>query len=304
MMITFFYELVRKLKRENKPYWKFIYKVNKVLVNGMFPISQRWKNSCGIDEKSSVIVSLTTYPARIDSVWLTVSSLLQQTMKPYKVILWLAEEQFPDKKLPKRLERLKRRGLEICFCKDLKPHKKYYSAMKLYPDYYVLTADDDVLYPENHIEKLWRGHEENPDAVICSWSHQIAFDKEGGFIPYDEWSDEPEVKPSYSTLAVGCNGVLYPPKSLPEEAFSEQKIREYALNTDDLWLKCMEIQNGKKAVNCCKTVLVYFNLLSTKRSGLWKSNTGHKGNNDVIWNRLMKAYPEVRRRLLEERADG
>lgn len=303
MMIAFFYESVRKLKKENKPYWKFFYKVNKVLANGLFPISQCWKKDSGVDGKSRVIVSMTTYPARIDSVWMTVSSLLQQTMKPYKVILWIAEEQFADKKIPKRLEKLKKRGLEVRFCEDLKPHKKYYSAMREYPDYYVITADDDILYPEDHIAKLWQGHKENPEAIICNWSHQITFDGQGGFLPYDEWIDDTGVIPAYSTLAVGCNGVLYPPGSLPEEAFSKHKIMEYALNTDDLWLKCMEILHGKKAVNCNETVLIYFNLLSTKKSGLWKSNTGHRGNNDVIWNQLMKVYPEVYRRLLEEQAD-
>ncbi|MBD5546136.1 MAG: glycosyltransferase family 2 protein [Lachnospiraceae bacterium] len=302
-MIAFFYESIRKLKKENKPYWKLFYKVNKVLVNVLFPIFQCWENDCGVDEKSRVIVSMTTYPARIGSVWMTVSSLLQQTMKPYKVILWIAEEQFADKKIPKRLERLKRRGLEIRFCEDLKPHKKYYGTMKAYPDYYVITADDDILYPEDHIERLWQGHEKYPDTIVCNWSHRIAFDGQKGFAPYDEWSDDTGAIPAYSTLAVGCNGVLYPPGSLPEEAFSKHRIMEYALNTDDLWLKCMEILNEKKTVNCNETVLIYFNLLSTKKSGLWKSNTGHRGNNDVIWNQLMKVYPEVYRRLLEEQAD-
>jgi len=88
-MIAFFYESVRKLKKEDRFYWKFLYKVNKVLVNMCFPVCQYWRRGDGTDRQSRIIVSLTTYPARINSVWITVSSLLQQTMKPYKVILWL-----------------------------------------------------------------------------------------------------------------------------------------------------------------------------------------------------------------------
>lgn len=302
-MITFFYESVRKLKKANKFYWKLLYKVNKVLVNVCFPICQRWKTGCGTDKESKVIISLTTYPARINSVWITVSSLLQQTMKPYKVILWLAKEQFADRRIPKKLERLKKRGLEIRFCGDLKSHKKYYDVMAAYPDYNIITADDDIFYPENHVEKLWEGHRKNPDAIVCNWSHQIGFDRQGGFIPYDDWSDDAKTSPAYSTLAVGCNGVLYPPGCLPAEAFSKQKIMEYALGTDDLWLKCMEILNRRKTVNCSETPLIYFNILSTKKSGLWKSNTGQRGNNDMIWGRLMEIYPEVYRRLAKEKAD-
>lgn len=300
-MIKFLYEAVRKLKKKNKPYWKLVYKINKLFVNLLFPISQRRKKGCGLDEGSRIVVSLTTYPARISTVWITIASLLQQTMKPYKVILWLAEEQFPEYEIPSSLKRLQKRGLEIRFCEDLRPHKKYYYVMQEYPEYYIISADDDILYPEDHIEQLWKGHEKYPDAVVCHWSHRIDFDGQGKFIPYNDWTDNGEETPSFATLAVGCNGILYPPGCLPEKAFDKNRMRELSLNADDLWLKCMEIINGYKTVNCNQTVLIYFNVLSTKKSGLWKSNTGESHNNDKIWNRLMRTYPEVRERLMEEK---
>ena len=69
-----------------------------------------------------------------------------------------------------------------------------------------------------------------------------------------------------------------------------------------MWLKCMEILNEKKTVNCSDMPLIYFNILSTKKSGLWKTNTGQRGDNDMIWGRL-EMYPQVFRRLAEENAD-
>lgn len=303
-MITFFYETARKAKGSNRPYWRLLYKLNKVLVNFFFPLTQRWNHSWGVDTESKILVSLTTYPARISSVWITIASLLQQTRKPCKIILWLAGEQFPDQRIPKKLSRLEKRGLEIRFCDDLKPHKKYYYAMREYPDYYIITADDDILYPEDHIERLWQGHEKYPDAVICHWSHRIEFDDEGEFMPYDDWVDNGEEPPAYTTLAVGCNGILYPPGVLPLEAFHRQKIIEQALYTDDLWLKCMEVLNGWKTANCNETILIYFNLISTRKSGLWKINTGNRNNNDRIWRNLMELYPGVKKRLIEEKRYG
>ena len=301
-MIRFFYESVRKLKKKNRPYWKFAYKINKVLVNLIFPVSQRWKKDYGLGAESRIIVSLTTYPARISTVWITIASLLQQTMKPYKLILWLAEEQFLGHEIPNSLKRLEKRGLEIRFCEaDLRPHKKYFYTMQEYPDYYVITADDDIFYPEDHIERLWKGHQKYPDAIMCHWSHRIDFDRQGWFIPYNDWADNAEEDPSFATLAVGCNGILYPPGSLPKVAFDKNKILETALDTDDLWLKCMEILSGWKTVNYNKIVLIYFNVLSTRKAGLWNGNVGESRNNDIIWDRLMKLYPEVRDRLLEER---
>lgn len=303
-MIRFFYEVVRKSKSENKPSWRLAYKINKALVNVLFPLILRWKKDCGVDTESRIIVSLTTYPARIKSVWLTIATLLQQTMKPCKVVLWLAEEQFPEHEIPDNLKRLEKRGLEIRFCDDLKPHKKYYYAVQEYPDYYIITADDDIFYPEDHIERLWKGHEKYRDTIICHWSHQIDFDRQGEFIPYNDWIDNSEEPPSFATLAVGCNGILYPPGSLPKETFDKNKVMEISLYTDDLWLKCMEILNGWKSVNCNKTPLVYFNILSTRNTGLWRTNLGESRNNDIIWSRLMGLYPEVRNRLIEEREHG
>lgn len=303
-MIRFFYEAVRKLKKDNKSYWKIVYKINKAMVNILFPFVGWWKKDRGVDTESRIIVSLTSYPARIKSVWLTVASLLQQTMKPNKVVLWLAEEQFPGHEIPDSLQRLQKRGLEIRFCEDLKPHKKYYYAMQEYPGYYIVTADDDIFYPEDHIERLWKGYEKYRNTIVCHWSHRIDFDGQGEFIPYNDWVDNGEEDPSFATLAVGCNGILYPPGCLPKETFDKNKIVELSLNTDDLWLKCMEILSGRKAVNCNETPLVYFNTLSTRNTGLWRSNLGGDRNNDVIWSGLLELYPEVRNRLIEERKHG
>lgn len=301
-MITQFYENVKKKKEKGKSYWKIYYKINKVILNLLYPVSQRNNKMYGLDESSRIIVSLTTYPARISTVWITIASLLTQTMKPYKVILWLAEEQFPDHKIPDSLEKMKQRGLEIRFCGDLKPHKKYYYAMQEYPEHYIITADDDTFYPENHIERLWAGHEKYPGNVICQWSHQIGFTKQGEFQPYNEWIDNVESDPAYSTLAVGCGGVLYPPGCLVAEAFDRQKIMNYALCADDLWLKCMEILNDWKAVNCNQVAMTYYNIVSTMKSGLWTHNTGQSRNNDIVWKQLMELYPEVKEKLLKENA--
>lgn len=301
-MIAQFYENVKKKKENDKSHWQIYYKINKAMINLLYPISQRNNKRYGLDECSRIIVSLTTYPARISTVWITIASLLAQTMKPYKVILWLAEEQFPEHKIPKRLEKMKQRGLEIRFCEDLKPHKKYYYAMQEYPDYYIITSDDDTFYPENHIERLWDGHKKYPDDIICQWSHQIGFTEQGEFQPYNEWTDNTEDNPSYLTLAVGCGGVLYPPGCLSPEAFDMQKIIKYALCADDLWLKCMEVLNDWKVVNCNQIAMTYFNIVSTMKSGLWTHNTGKNRNNDIVWEQLMELYPEVKEKLLKENA--
>ena len=298
-MIRFFYESVVRAKERNWPYWKLLYKVNKLILNLIYPITQKWNCKAGISEDGPVIVSLTTYPGRIDQVWKTISSLLNQTLKPKRVILWLAKEQFPDGQLPDSIQRLTRRGLEIRYCEDLKSHKKYFDAMKRFPQEIIVTADDDILYPENHLEKLWKAHLKFPQEVICQWSHRITFDEKGEFLPYNDWPDNGREVPSLATLAVGCSGILYPPGAVVNEAFDQEKLQKYALAADDLWLKCMELLAGIKAVNCNETILVYYNVLSTRKSGLWVSNTGQK-NNDKVWKMLMEQYPQALEYLRKE----
>ncbi len=93
-MIAKFYSSVQHLKENNRDVWRYLYKVNKLIVNICYPITQLLNSSIGVDESSDVVVSLTTYPARIKTVWVTIASLLGQSHKPRKVILYLSRAQF------------------------------------------------------------------------------------------------------------------------------------------------------------------------------------------------------------------
>ena len=50
-----------------------------------------------------IIASLTTYGSRINSVDLTLKTILNQTKKADKIILWLAEDEFNFDNIPKDL---------------------------------------------------------------------------------------------------------------------------------------------------------------------------------------------------------
>lgn len=309
-MIEKLYTDVQNLKSHGSKLWPYIYKINKLLINLLYPFSAYFDGSKGVDESSNVIVSLTTYPDRIKHVWVTIATLLNQTCRPYKVILWLSKEQFPKtyEQLPSNLKRLTNRGLEIRFVDgDLKPHKKYYYTLKELAqsdkarDYLVITADDDIFYPEKHIEHMVSASYEYPNAVICSWSHKIAFElKEGKevYTRYNTWEDNITLAPDIATIPVGCNGVLYKTSFFNEELWNKDKISKYSLYTDDLWLKVMEVRNGIKAYNFSKEPLIYYNNIFTMKSGLWHTNTKDEDNrNDLVWNRLCEIYPEVTTKL-------
>ena len=87
---------------------------------------------CSVNAKP-IIVSVTSYPARINEVVLAIRTMYRQTRLPDKVILWLGEENFPNKfaDLPKELLQLvSEKNLEIRWCEDIGPHTKYFYAFR------------------------------------------------------------------------------------------------------------------------------------------------------------------------------
>ena len=67
-------------------------------------------------ENKELIVSLTTHGKRIETVYHTIESIFQQTLKPNRVILWLGNNEWNDvRDLPISLHTQMSRGWEILF---------------------------------------------------------------------------------------------------------------------------------------------------------------------------------------------
>ncbi len=60
-------------------------------------------------ENLRIIVSLTTYGKRINTVHLTIKTLLNQTYTFDKIILWLAEDEFTLDTIPQELKELQKK---------------------------------------------------------------------------------------------------------------------------------------------------------------------------------------------------
>ena len=122
-----------------------------------------------------IIVSLTSFPARIDKVWLVIETLLRQSIKPDKIILWLSSEQFRSlNSLPEVLLSQQSRGLEITFVsEDLRSHKKYFYVFQSNPKDTVITVDDDVFYDTKTIENLINLNSQFPNCVCIQRGWQI-----------------------------------------------------------------------------------------------------------------------------------
>jgi len=251
--------------------------------------------------KELLIASLTSYGGRVSTVDQTILSLLNQTVKADKVILWLAEDDFNFEQLPNSLLTLQQYGLEIKFCQDIRSYKKLLPTLKMYPDEIIITFDDDIIYPSDQIERLMAHHNKYPNAIICHRAHQINHAENGGILPYTEWRyDVDIVEPRKDLIAIGIGGVLYPPHCLYQEVFNQEKFMMLSPYADDLWFKAMATKNNTlvKVVDSPISYQDYLIIFNSQNTSLWQEN---KYNNDQQLTNILNHYPEIGDNLNEHR---
>ena len=240
--------------------------------------------------KKKIIVSLTSYPLRFSNIYLCLKSLLCQTVKPDKIIVWLGSDA-TEADLTDEMKSLEQYGVEYKFDRknNLKPHKKYYYAMQEYPEDIIITVDDDAVYLEKTLESLMKSYLRYPTAVSARRVHKITYNEKGNINPYEKWLKEyrKERKDSFELIAVGVGGVLYPPHSLNDSAFNIEDIKTLCLGADDIWLKCMEMLNGTKVV-WVPCFFAHPSALGITTS-LWQGNV-NEDQNDIYLSLVSERY--------------
>ena len=233
-----------------------------------------------------VIVSLTTYPPRIGTINQVVESLMRQTRRPDEIVLWLSREDFPvGYELPKNLEYVISRGLRVEYVEgNIKPHKKYFYALKEHPEDIVVTVDDDAIYPPNLLEELYSFHLRFPECVVATRVRLIKTTDGMRLCPYSEWLNETGCigRPCYGLLPIGLGGVLYPPHVLHDEVFNKQAILDLCVNADDIWLKFMSLMKGVKVVATHPIMRAPEYVKDSQKTSLWSTNQTSEGNDPQI----------------------
>ena len=116
-----------------------------------YSLNEKFNN---IDEK--IILTMTSYPGRINGVLKRVKLLFENTIKPDRLVLNLSTEEFPNKEkdLPSELVeyRNRERNFEIYWVDDnTKPYKKTIPTLRRFPSDVIISVDDDINYPRNFI---------------------------------------------------------------------------------------------------------------------------------------------------------
>ena len=112
------------------PYWGLtpLRKIVRFAANKYLPLYLSQSLPKNGKPEPGVVISFTSFPARIADVWQVVKSLKNQTVLPEKIILWLSKEQFPTKStIPDSLCQEEDKLFEIRMVdEDIRSHKKFY----------------------------------------------------------------------------------------------------------------------------------------------------------------------------------
>jgi hypothetical protein len=250
---------------------------------------------CGLNKRprdTKVLVSFTSFPGRIQDVWIVVECLFRQNFKADKIVLWLSRDEFEGIKLPEKLMSQCDRGLEIVYVDDnLSSHKKYYYAVEKYVDWVIITVDDDVYYHKNVLSALVEAHLKFPNFIVANRAHEITFDEKTGFVmPYRNWKHN--IKKDFSSFLLvptGVGGVLYPPKTLSKDILNPGIFKSICLYADDLWLKIGSLKTKTKVYSTSFYKQEFISVGNTQKTKLVTRNSLN-GENDVQFKNLLEYF--------------
>lgn len=188
-----------------------------------------------------LVVSLTSHAARFGTLAPTLRALTRQTVQPDQVILWLAEADL--RHLQPEIRDMA--GLEVRSCPDWRSYKKIVPTLMAHPEAFVATADDDLHYPADWLERLVAAAAGGA-RVACLRAHRVTMqgDRPAGYEAWDHNITAPEAGPL--VFPTGVSGVLYAPGVFHADVVRQDLFTRLAPGADDIWLYWMHRMAGSR----------------------------------------------------------
>jgi len=254
----------------------------------------------GIDESSDIIVSLTSIPERMYDIHFTLYSLLNQSLKPKKVVLYLGTDKFKSVEVPASVKNFENNGLEIRYTEDVRSFTKLIPALEDFNDNIIVTADDDIFYEKDWLKSLVETHNKYPQDIIVHKPMMITFNDDKSPKPYKFWSKSAK-DTNFRNFIMGVGGVLYPPNSLYDDVKNKALFLRLCPHNDDVWFWAMAVMNGTK-IRIADNFIGVQTLVNIERElNLNNEPTLYKNNRinrtDLQFNNVWNYYREIRERV-------
>jgi hypothetical protein len=231
-----------------------------------------------------LVVSLTSHPPRFPMLGQALRSILDQDMRPDVTVLWLSRAEFAA--LPADILRMD--GLTIRQCEDIRSYKKLIPALEEYPRAWILTADDDLIYPRTWVRSFVEASRQTDDGdeiLLRRGRHIAAWPSS-----YNTWLLAMEAIPmgkAHDIFPTSCHGMLVPPGEMGiSEVLNREKFKALAPMNDDIWWYWMGLMAGSRFRVIPGDPI---RDLPTGRDGLW-SQHNRDGGNDRQIAAMIEAY--------------
>jgi hypothetical protein len=123
--------------------------------------------------------------------------------------------------------------------------------LQKYPNDIIITVDDDIIYPYDLVENLYKSYKLDKNCVHFCRGHKMRLNRKGHLLPYKKWlSCISECEKSFLAFPSGCGGVLYPPHCFHTDILQKELFLQLSPTADDVWFKAMTLLND---IPCRKT---------------------------------------------------
>lgn len=245
-VLDFFVNSYSYLKNYGMPYWVMTpaRRIIRLFAHSCLPkylVRPTTKSPVNCE---GLIVSFTSFPARIKEVWQVVECMKRQSMLPEKIILWLSKDQFPDSKsVPQSLwDRV-----DDLFCirfvdGDIRSHKKYYYVANEYPNKLIFLIDDDIYYDTDILCRSVREYNKHKKCVVCNYGYHMKFNNKG-CLSYSKWEVIEEDRRGLDLFFGSGGGTLFRPSDLYKDLTNIELALRLTPLADDIWLNTMTLKS-------------------------------------------------------------
>lgn len=258
--------------------------------------------------KEQVIVSLTSFPAAIPYAVQAIRSILDGSLLPDRIVLYLDTQKFPGEVLPPELEALKSECplLEVRFDPaEIRSYKKLVPALRDFPEDVIVTIDDDIQYHRDMLRDLVRLHRQLPDAIIAHRVRKVKLDA-----PYRAWRKYKwydflfkRIHRSHLAMLTGVGGVLYPPHALDEAMLDPKLFMAMAPTNDDVWFWAAAVSKGTYVVPLPNGQRTAKGVGKPAEYALMTANLNSENDkNRQALDNIMERFPTIRQRFMHATA--
>lgn len=244
---------------------------------------------------NKLIISMTSYPARINGVGQVFYSIFKQNVSrdKYHCVLVLAQPEFPNgvADLPMDLQLMIKRGLIelIWHPTNIKSHKKLMPTLAKYPDDDILVIDDDVFRPDGWLQCFIDDHNRYPTDIITGLIlYRLDGDK---FIRYEDYKkgcDKYGEIVKNGRPANGHGGTLYPAHTFNDPRFFDESLfMKLSPTSDESWQFYFNMLENRNIRLLSKLYNIWDFVPGSQeqKTALWRVNVFKIGY-DNIWQNI------------------